>query len=517
MHAELVVAALKRLHGDATNPTAVITAMKTTPIAAPRGPVTLNTTVDAPTQNIYVCKVENVNGTLEDVPIKTYPNVLPWGTLPYKVWQAEYATDSTGAPGRVTGSPASARPGCHPARPGERAGQGAATAGQGGGRADEGQDAMVTGPLITGRARHTELVIIRRSQARCVGQHGRMKRVHYDDSGGQRGMIAGNWLLRGMIAARRSADMGGPNPGRRTRALGTRDRVLSYLADGEISDPKGMASTVLAEAVGYPGSSAAFAQLLSGMERSGLIEREIRGKRTYRIAATAAGRGGGHAPGPRPWRAGRARGHPRAGRTPPGPPRGRPDAPGPGVAGRTPPGRGAAGRTAAWPRRRARRPAGPGRRRRPPRRSRGGEPGPRLRLRRAGPAAAGPGGAAARGLARDSPPPEHGPAGPRTSPARARPARSGQHRDRMPRLQQTVAGLEQKLASVRSRQRRLTAENAKLREQLQAAQQSLAQAEERASAARITGQLGGPELQLLERLLSASRDQPGRQEEAGAG
>src|SRR5215831_16066694 len=112
-------------------------------------------------------------------------------------------------------------------------------------------------------------------------------------------MIAGSWLPRGVIAVRRTSDMGGRDPGRRTRALGTRDRVLSYLADGEISDPKGMASTVLAQAVGYPGSSAAFAQLLSGMERSGLIEREIRGKRTYRITATAAGSrpGEGHAPG----------------------------------------------------------------------------------------------------------------------------------------------------------------------------------------------------------------------------
>ena len=86
--------------------------------------------------------------------------------------------------------------------------------------------------------------------------------------------------------------MGGRNPGRRTRALGTRDRVLSYLADGEISDPKGMASTVLAEAVGYPGSSAAFAQLLSGMERDGLITREVRGKRTYRIILAPGVRSG---------------------------------------------------------------------------------------------------------------------------------------------------------------------------------------------------------------------------------
>jgi hypothetical protein len=49
-----------------------------------------------------------------------------------------------------------------------------------------------------------------------------------------------------------------------------------------------MASTRLAEAVGYPGSSVAFAQLLSGMERDGLINREVRGKRTYRISLSAA-------------------------------------------------------------------------------------------------------------------------------------------------------------------------------------------------------------------------------------
>jgi hypothetical protein len=50
-----------------------------------------------------------------------------------------------------------------------------------------------------------------------------------------------------------------------------------------------MASTRLAEAVGYPGSSVAFAQLLSGMERDGLIRREVRGKRTYRITLSTPG------------------------------------------------------------------------------------------------------------------------------------------------------------------------------------------------------------------------------------
>ncbi|HEX7164699.1 MAG TPA: hypothetical protein VF223_26055 [Trebonia sp.] len=70
----------------------------------------------------------------------------------------------------------------------------------------------------------------------------------------------------------------------RRRAVGTRDRIIAHLAlVAEIADGGGMASTRLAEAVGYPGSSVAFAQLLSGMERDGLINREVRGKRTYRI------------------------------------------------------------------------------------------------------------------------------------------------------------------------------------------------------------------------------------------
>lgn len=98
----------------------------------------------------------------------------------------------------------------------------------------------------------------------------------------------------------------------RRRAVGTRDRITAHLAAvAEVNDPTGMASTRLAEAVGYPGSSVAFAQLLSGMERDGLIAREVRGKRTYRISLTDAGPGdaaaagevaigAGHVPGPAP-------------------------------------------------------------------------------------------------------------------------------------------------------------------------------------------------------------------------
>src|SRR5262249_15880834 len=87
-----------------------------------------------------------------------------------------------------------------------------------------------------------------------------------------------------MIAREGGAGVGEEKAGGRRGAVGTRDRVMSHLGMvGEVRDESGMASTALAEAIAYPGSSIAFAQLLSGMERSGLIEREVRGKRTYRI------------------------------------------------------------------------------------------------------------------------------------------------------------------------------------------------------------------------------------------
>jgi uncharacterized membrane protein YccC len=83
-------------------------------------------------------------------------------------------------------------------------------------------------------------------------------------------------------------------------------------------------------------------------------------------------------------------------------------------------------------------------------------------------------------------------------------------------LARAVAGLEQKLASVRSTQQRLSEENAKLREQLRAAQESLAQAQERAAADPAAVRLDSAEVRLLERLLSPLRDKGARQEEAGA-
>ncbi|HEV8279146.1 MAG TPA: hypothetical protein VGQ26_26110 [Streptosporangiaceae bacterium] len=236
--------------------------------------------------------------------------------------------------------------------------------------------------------------------------------------------------------------MGDGKAGGRKRAVGTRDRVMAHLLmAGEVTDPSGLASTVLAEAVGYPGSSVAFAQLLSGMERSGLVKREVRGKRTYRITPVNAAL----APA----------------RSAPVLPRG---------------GKGGAREAAAaatddfdydeLARRLLLQVV----------QRLGAEPGP----------------------GEDAVP---GPAAGGGEPALAR----------------TVASLELKLASARSRQRRLTGENAKLREQLRAAQESLAQAQERAGAERIAGRLDSAEIDLLERLLSPLRDKGGRPEESGAG
>jgi hypothetical protein len=258
--------------------------------------------------------------------------------------------------------------------------------------------------------------------------------------------------------------------GSRERAVGTRDRVMSHLAaSGEIRDATGMASTALAEAIGYPGSSVAFAQLLSGMERSGLIEREVRGKRTYRIAA--AGAAGAAGPGSA---MAAPRGSQRRGRQPTGPDD---DAGGRGLAV-------AAERVADLDY---------------------DELARRLLVQIVQRLAISSGGGTAGGDLAE-------PAG--AGPAGAGPAGAGQSGAA---LQRTVASLEQKLASVQSRQRRLTAENAKLREQLQAAQQSLAEAEARDSAGSIAGRFDTAEVLLLERLLSPLRDQRDRREEAGAG
>ena len=238
----------------------------------------------------------------------------------------------------------------------------------------------------------------------------------------------------------------------RKRAVGTRERIIAYLTEaGELFDANGMASTQLAAAVGYPGSSVAFAQLLSGMERSALIDREVRGKRTYRIRlgpAHVAGPGGDRACSRRD-RAGRGPGGGGDGR-----PRGRRDG--------------------------------------------------RLRLRRAGPAPAGAGGQAA---GRGRPRGEHG--GRFGCTGSASPSRSARPPDQLATpdqlaLQETVSGLEYELATAWTKHGKLAEENVRLREQLRAAQRSLALAAEQVRRLPTSTDLDSREVVLLQQLLTSA-------------
>jgi len=96
--ARLAVTVLRQLKGDTSKPAAIAKALKATAIVAPRGAVKLSPVTLSPIQNIYVCQVENVNGSLRNVPIKTYPNQQPWGALSESAWKAEFQHDSTGRP-----------------------------------------------------------------------------------------------------------------------------------------------------------------------------------------------------------------------------------------------------------------------------------------------------------------------------------------------------------------------------------------------------------------------------------
>jgi len=208
---------------------------------------------------------------------------------------------------------------------------------------------------------------------------------------------------------------------------------MAYLTEaGELYDANGMASTQLAAAVGYPGSSVAFAQLLSGMERSGLIAREIRGKRTYRI-----GLGPARAVGPARVVSGVG-----AGAALPGVP----EVSGPGAAGFD-----------------------------------YDELARRLLVQ------------VVRRLAAADP--EADP--PEASPAPDQPAPPDQLA-----LQETVSGLEYELATAWTKHGKLAEENVRLREQLKAAQRSLALAAEQVRRLPAGTDLNDSEIVLLQRLLT---------------
>jgi hypothetical protein len=263
----------------------------------------------------------------------------------------------------------------------------------------------------------------------------------------------------GVIAWGEGADVGDRKRVSRKRAVGTREHIVAYLADThELFDPGGMASTRLAAAVGYPGSSVAFAQLLSGMERSGLIERDVRGKRTYRIRlgpATDAGAPGAGSGGP-----GARAGAPGAG------------------AGSSRPGAGAGAGLAGFDY---------------------DELARRLlaqvvrRLAGAELAGAGAGSGSSNSGGSGWSDPDGGSA-------------------ELAALRETVAGLEYELANAWTKHGKLAEENVRLREQLRATEQSLALARESLRRLPVAADLDSDEVLLLQRLLGSPGDAAGLEE-----
>ncbi len=270
---------------------------------------------------------------------------------------------------------------------------------------------------------------------------------------------------------------------------------MAHLARvGEVSDHSGKASTALAATIGYPGSSIAFAQLLTGMERAGLIQREIRGKRTYRIIP-------GPAAPPLDTITQPARGPDAVAPATPRPGEARPVAPPPPAAAESAAAESGAAQAAATP-------------------GAGQATAADLDL------PVGPGGLDYDELARRlliqvvrrlaGPDTGRGQAVPGTAEA---PPETALPESALPEtaLQETVASLEQKLASATSRQRRLAEENTRLREQLRAAERSLAEAQDRATAEALAARFDSAEVLLLERLLSPLREERRRPPEADAG
>jgi branched-chain amino acid transport system substrate-binding protein len=96
--AQILVSALKALHGDVTSEAALAKAMQDVKVSAPRGPVSLSPVTFSPVENEYICKVEMVGGSLRNVPIVTYPNVQPWGALSQSAFETNFAQQSSGPP-----------------------------------------------------------------------------------------------------------------------------------------------------------------------------------------------------------------------------------------------------------------------------------------------------------------------------------------------------------------------------------------------------------------------------------
>jgi branched-chain amino acid transport system substrate-binding protein len=95
-YAETAYASYKLLHavlvkrsGNVKDRASVVKDLKTTTFQAPRGPVSINSATNSPIQNIYIRKVQMVNGVMRNVVIDTIKSSQPWGPLPNGQWQSQ--------------------------------------------------------------------------------------------------------------------------------------------------------------------------------------------------------------------------------------------------------------------------------------------------------------------------------------------------------------------------------------------------------------------------------------------
>jgi hypothetical protein len=74
------------------------------------------------------------------------------------------------------------------------------------------------------------------------------------------------------------------------RDQSVRNRIVGYLAEqGAVEDSSGKATSVLKKAIAYEGTDAGFTQVVAAMAKAGLLTRQIKGKRTYRISHSGNG------------------------------------------------------------------------------------------------------------------------------------------------------------------------------------------------------------------------------------
>lgn len=86
---KLIYSVLKKRGGNLSDRAAVVNDLKTTAFQAPRGPVSINPQTNSPVQNIYIRKVEMVNGAMRNVVIDTIKSSQPWGPLPRAQWLSQ--------------------------------------------------------------------------------------------------------------------------------------------------------------------------------------------------------------------------------------------------------------------------------------------------------------------------------------------------------------------------------------------------------------------------------------------